>query len=367
MGTTLDVRVEAETRAAALAASERVLASITAAESRLSTWTDGSELARLLSAPVGEEVRISVGLADDLDAARLCQRLTGGAFDPAVGPLVSAWGLREGGRHPSDAQLRRALSVVGTQGLRWQRSDSDDTTATRLTADARLDEGGFGKGAGLDDALAGLAADPAVQRAELDFGGQLAIYRRAVSPEAGNAAASDAHPVAIAHPDDRSRIVARFTIPGGSVATTGNGERGIVVDGETLGHVLDPRTGRPASDFGSLTVWVDPTRFRPSRDLSRNASARNVPATFADCLSTGLYVLGPGAALDWAENAPGVEVVVAERVATDAGIRIRASSGLSGRLVVAPVAAGDPASGSDTSSVSDTESRDDSAQTTAGR
>ena len=90
----------------------------------------------------------------------------------------------------------------------------------------------------------------------------------------------------LADPRDRQRAVARIEIPSGSVATSGNSERGVVVDGRRIGHLLDPRTGRPAPDFGSLTVWA-PTALE------------------ADCLATGLYVLGPEAALAWAERHPG--------------------------------------------------------------
>jgi len=96
--------------------------------------------------------------------------------------------------------------------------------------------------------------------------------------------------VPVADPRRRDRPVVALLLDGGSVSTSGNSEQGIVVEGERLGHILDPRTGRPAPDFGSMTVWAaDPLT--------------------ADCLSTGLYVMGPEAALAWAADHPGVEVV----------------------------------------------------------
>ena len=66
--------------------------------------------------------------------------------------------------------------------------------------------------------------------------------------------------------------------------------------------------------------------------LSIDADIQRVAerALDADCLSTGLYVLGPRAALDWAEKRDGVEVVVLEL--TPDGLRARASSGWRGRL-----------------------------------
>jgi thiamine biosynthesis lipoprotein len=288
MGTALDVEIEAADRPAALAASERAVEALEAAEARLSTWRDDTELARLNRAPIGEPMPLSPTLARELQAARHCWEETGGAFDPGVGSLVRAWGLRSGGRIPELAELRAAQ---GISGLRLSNG-----TAVR-EKDLLLEEGGWGKGAGLVDALEALKRD-GVARASLDLGGQVAVL-------------GGGWEVPVADPRQRDRSVVVLKVDGGSVSTSGNGERGIVVEGKRLGHILDPRTGKPAPDFGSLTVWTaDPLR--------------------ADCLSTGLYVLGPERALAWAAAHPGVEVLV---LRTD-GDRLRAlaSPGLRGRL-----------------------------------
>jgi FAD:protein FMN transferase len=297
MGTSLEIRVEASDREHALLASERAVGSLEAAEARLSTWRDDTELARLNAAPAGQPVSLSPALARDLAAARRCWEETCGAFDPSVGALVKAWGLRSGGRRPAPAELSEARAAVGLDGLLLQ-----GTSATRGRGNLVLEEGGFGKGAGLADALAVLAADPAVRRATLDLGGQAAVLER-----------GGQETIPIADPRRRDRPVVALTVDGGSVSTSGNSERGIVVDGERLGHILDPRTGEPAPDFGSLTVWTaDPLR--------------------ADCLSTGLYVRGPQEALAWAVLQPGVQVIVLE----PEGDRLKAmaTQGLKDRLEV---------------------------------
>jgi FAD:protein FMN transferase len=292
MGTSLEIRVEAADRGTALKASEQAVAAIEAAEERLSTWREDTELARLNRAPAGQPVPLSPALAADLQVARRCWEETDGAFDPAVGRLVQAWGLRDGGRRPGAGELRDAIEAAGFDGLRIGAE-----SAVRERADLVLEEGGFGKGAGLADALEALGGR--VNRALLDLGGQTAVLGRWAIP--------------VADPRIRERPVIALTIDGGSVSTSGNSERGIVVDGERLGHILDPRSGRPAPDFGSLTVWTaDPLR--------------------ADCLSTGLYVMGPEAALDWAAGHPGVEVLVLRP--REERVEALASAGLEGRLEV---------------------------------
>jgi thiamine biosynthesis lipoprotein len=293
MGTQAALRVEAPDRTRALGAAEAAVAALEAAEARLSTWTEASELARLNAAPVGAEVELSPSLAEDLHRARLCWRATGGAFDPAVGALVEAWGLRSGGRHPSTDEIEAALAAGGLRSLALEGS-----RATRLHTGLLLEEGAFGKGAGLDDALTVLSAAGA-SRAILDLGGEVAVL------------GPGPFELAVSHPRRREEPVALLTIDAGAVATSGNSERGIVVEGERLGHLLDPRTGRPAPDFGSLTVWA--------RD-----------AMTADCLSTGLYVMGPDSALELAEATEGVEILILQP--STGGLRARASSGLAGRL-----------------------------------
>jgi thiamine biosynthesis lipoprotein len=298
MGTSLDIAIEAVDRAAALAASERAVAALEAAEARLSTWRNDTELARLNQVPVGEPVTLSEELAADLAAVQWCWEETGGAFDPSVGPLVRAWGLREGGRRPSGDELRAAMAATGLDGLRL-----DSRTAVRQRAGLVLEEGGFGKGAGLADALAALVDVPGVERVTLDLGGQLAVsgFSRSGAP----------WKVLVADPGQRDRAVVSLTIDGGSVSTSGNSERGIVVEGERLGHLLSPRTGRPVPDFGSLTVWAaDPLQ--------------------ADCLSTGLYVMGPEAAFAWAASHPGIEVVVLHP--RNGGLEALATPGLKGKI-----------------------------------
>lgn len=304
MGTSLDIAVEAADRATALAASERAVTALEAAEARLSTWRDDTELARLNRTPVGAPVTLSPELAAELATVRHWWIETGGAFDPGVGPLVRAWGLRTGGRRPSADELRVAVAAGGMEGLRL-----DGRTAIRERSDLLLEEGGWGKGAGLAGALAALEKLPGVERAILDLGGQVAVFSR-------RGRGGVPWRVPVADPRRRDRTVVALTIDRGSVATSGNSERGIVVEGERLGHILDPRTGRPAPDFGSMTVWTaDPLA--------------------ADCLSK-LYVLGPEQALAWATAHPGVEVVAlrAHDGKPEGGLEAWATPGLKGKIEV---------------------------------
>ena len=295
MGTTVRIEVVAHDRGAAVRASEAALQAIEADESRLSTWRDDSELSRFLEAPVGTTFVASEALCVELRRAMSWSGATSGAFDPVIGALIEAYDLRGAGRWPGADTLAAALACSGAARL--------DVGARRLerAVAARVDAGGFGKGAALDAAARALRAAGATS-AVLDFGGQL----RWIGPDQRRV-------VEIADPRDRSRAALRLSVDGGSVATTCNSERRRIVDGRPLGHLIDPRTGRPAADFGAVSVWT-----REAID--------------ADCLSTACFVLGPDAALALAERLDGVEIVVLRCEEDSGALTARLSSGLKGRV-----------------------------------
>lgn len=307
MGTVLTVAVVAPDRPRALTASELAVRAIEETERRLSTWREDSELARLNATPVGEAFELSGALAGELAAANDVRRATGGAFEPGIGALVRAWDLRGAGRVPLPAEIAEALAAGGFGTLEWTRLENGGARVRRTSAGMRIEEGGFGKGAGLDRALEALRA-AGIAEADLDLGGQVAVLRPASIPDGARSAAGKL--VAVAHPDRRETAVVEVRLARGSLATSGNSERGIRVDGQRLGHLLDPRTGRPARDFGSLTVLAS-------------------TALEADAFSTGLYVLGPDAALAFAAAREDLEVLVLERTAD--GLRARATPGLEAR------------------------------------
>jgi thiamine biosynthesis lipoprotein len=294
MGTWLRLEVEGADRAQALEASERAVRAVEATEARLSTWRDDSELARLNRSPVGEAFALSPETARDLALARELWRATDGAFDPGIGGLVRAWGLRSGGRQPGAGELAALLEARGLASLALE-----GTSARRLHPLLELEEGGFGKGVALDAAVRELAAS-GVEHALLDLGGQVALVGRRATV------------VELADPRDRGRPVLALELESGSLSTSGNAERAVTVGDTRIGHILDPRTGEPARDFGSVSVLA-------------------ADATTADVLSTALYVLGPDGALAWASEHPPIECLVLEVLPH--GLRARASAGWPARLV----------------------------------
>lgn len=302
MGTVLQIEVQAPTRAAALAAAEAAMRAVEAVERRLSTWDDRSELSRFNHAPVGAVVAISPALAADLAEMEGWWRVTAGAYHPALASLVAAWDLRGAGRLPTKEHIARAVEASSMSNL-----DVAGVRARRLHPEFGIEEGGFGKGAALRQASSSALAAGG-RCVWLDLGGQVAMAGRC-----------DPRRVDVADPDDRHRSVATLWLAAGSIATSGNSERGLRVGETEIGHLVDPATGWPAADFGSVTV------------------AASDPVA-ADCLATALFVMGPRRGLAWVEERDGVEALFVVRDSSR-GCVVQPSSGMVSRLIApdAPV------------------------------
>ncbi len=253
MGTQLRIHLEGPGDPGA--GSEAALREASRIEVACSTWDPTSSWSRL-NAAGGRPVALDGEWLDLLAEVQAWQVCTEGAFDPALGALMKAWGIREGGhRRPTALELERARQASGSALLVLDRKGG---TARLLDPGAALDEGGFLKGYALDRMRAATAAPSGL----LDFGGQLLAW---------------GHPVeaAIADPLDRQRPRLTLLLKDASLSCSGTSERGR--------HILDPRTGEPCPAWGSVAVVA-------------------TEGLTADILSTALYVLGPERGLAWAER-----------------------------------------------------------------
>jgi thiamine biosynthesis lipoprotein len=297
MGTWLELEVSAKDRNGALAASEAAVRAVAAVEARLSTWRPDSEISRAHATLPGQWVALGAATAADLQFAFDFACESGGTFQPTIGALLDAHGLRGERRWPTAAALATALAASAGNMVEL-RADA----MRRQDAAAWVATDGFAKGIALRAAAAAVRAAGAA--ATFDFGGQWFV-------EGGRPAR-----LQLAHPDQRDRAVATFLLqPGFSASTTGNGERRELVDGRPFGHLFDPRTGGFAADFGSVTVVAaDPAR--------------------ADAASTALFVAGPADGIALAERLR-VEAVFVVRCADEAP-RLVATPGLRRTLDLLP-------------------------------
>lgn len=299
MGSTLEMRLQVADLRSGMLASEAVYSALGAADALLSATRPDSRVSALNHSPVGAITAIDPALCAVLRDVDSLAAAVPGAFNPAIGALMEAWDLNGAGRIPSVVELEAARRATGSGGMML---DLGTCHAQRLAASASLDPWGFLKGYVLRVARDSLRAH-GVHSAWLNFGDQLLVM--------GTSTDGGPWRVSIGSREDNEADVFTLWVASGSASTSSQSARYVKAAGQTVGHILDPRTGTPVPGWGSLTVLAhDPLR--------------------ADVLSTALFVLGPDSALAWAERHPELGVLVLDR--RDGALRPRWNAGLRGAL-----------------------------------
>jgi len=241
MGSPCALHVDAAAQPQALRVFADVHTEVARLEQKYTRYRDDSLTSRInRSAGDDSGVEIDDETAALLDYAETAYRASDGLFDLTSGVLRCAWDFRSG-RLPSREEVAALLPRVGWHRLLWQRP--------RLAlprAGMQLDFGGLVKEYAADRAAAicrRLGA-PAL----VDLGGDLAI----AGPHA------DGRPWSIGVRDPfGSQAVVTLAVFAGGVATSGDTERCMLVDGRRYGHLLDPRTGWPVDGPASVTVLAE--------------------------------------------------------------------------------------------------------------
>ena len=198
-------------------------------------------------------------------------RLSDGAFDPRVAPLVALWGF-DGvtPRLPPPGAL--TLAVKRLSDLGWPGGVADLEKVANL-----LHFGAWAKGYAVDRALAALRQQ-GMPAALVDAGGDVRGYGHRWR-------------VGVQHPRLPGAILAALEPGELAVATSGDYEQYFEQDGVRYHHLLDPRTGEPARLCQSATVLA-------------------ASCALADALATAVFVMGPQDGLDLVEQLDGVECLI---------------------------------------------------------
>jgi len=227
-------------------------------EQVFSAYRNESELA-LVNRNAG---RVPVQVSDEFfDLTRYAVRSWrqyGGSVDVTVGPLMRAWGYREGEpRMPSRTELLEAQELVGGSKLSLDRRMR---TVRFLRQGMQLDFGGLAKGHAAKR-VARVLQKQGVSAALVNLGGSSLCASEVVSAttvqnrcnETGMALGEWL--IGVIHPGDARRSPVSLRLkPGWSISTSGTSERQFEVGGRTLSHILDPRTGWPLSGLRSVTA-----------------------------------------------------------------------------------------------------------------
>jgi FAD:protein FMN transferase len=259
-------------------------------EDRLSYFRETSDIWLINHSAAWTAVKVEPSLFDLLRMSLQLGEETGRAFDLTAAPLWELWGFaRRAGAVPDDARLSEAMEQVGG---RFVEIDADRRTIRFLREGVKINLGGVGKGYALDR-----AADIFCRFGIRDYlfhGGYSSVLARGSSggsSAGGQASAAPGWTVGVRHPLDRGKRVAEVRLRDRALSTSGLSSQSFRHKGRRYGHIIDPRTGRPAEGVLSATVLAP-------------------GAALAEILSTAFYVLGPQPTVEYCQSHPDIGAVL---------------------------------------------------------
>ena len=242
MGMPVRLVLYATDEAAARAAATSAFARIAVLDGAMSDYRPDSEI-NAIARVAPQALVVSRDVFRVVSRAIEIARLTDGAFDPTVAPLVALWrDARKTGRFPAPAAIEAARAITGWRGVEL---DAARQTIRLATAGMRLDLGGIAKGYILQSALEELRR-LGIRAAMLEAGGDIV----AGDPPPGVAGWRIAKNELVAD----STAISYELISNSSLATSGPSVQFVEIDGVRYSHVIDPRTGWALKS--SLTAHV---------------------------------------------------------------------------------------------------------------
>ncbi len=267
--------------AAVRRAFDDALAEIRRIEALMTTWKE-SEITRVNAAAGGAPVVVSQETFDLVAESVRAAELSSGAFDITFESLHGLWKFDQDldPHPPSEAAIRAKLPLLDYRHIRL---DPAARSVALAKPGVKIGLGGIAKGYAVDRAVKVLDA-AGLTSFFVQAGGDL--FARGKKPDGSEWSAG------IRDPRGPSPF-AVIPLTDHAFSTAGDYERSYVVDGKRFHHIIDPRTGRPASASRSVTIWA-PT------------------ALLADELDDAVFILGPERGLALVEGVEGVGAVIVD-------------------------------------------------------
>lgn len=209
-------------------------------EARYSRYRDDSFLSKINRiAARGGTITVDDETAGLLDYAATCYQQSDGLFDVTSGVLRRAWDFKSG-NIPAQETIQALIDKIGWHKLNWQRP-----VLTFSIPGMEIDFGGVVKEYAVDRAAA-LCWHAGIRHGIVNLGGDIKI----IGPH------DDGSPwrIAIRHPRQSDGILQTLLLQSGALASSGDYERCITLNGIRYGHVLNPKTGWPVNYMAAVSV-----------------------------------------------------------------------------------------------------------------
>lgn len=293
MGTRFEITVVAQNEEIGYIYIQQAIAEITRIEKMISSWDKDSETSLINKNAGIKPVKVSYELFKLVERAKKISEITDGAFDISYASMDKIWHFDgKMDELPTKSQIENSIAKIGHEKILL---NAKAQTIFLKEKGMRIGFGAIGKGFATDKTKKLLVAN-GVKSGLINASGDLTSW--------GTKANGDRWMIGIANPLNKDKVFSWLPIVESSVATSGNYEKYLMLDGKRYSHIIDPRTGYPTMGINSVSIFAK-------------------DAELCDALATAVFIIGRDSGIHLINQIPGVDVVV-----VDGENKIHKSSGI---------------------------------------
>ncbi|MEM7486460.1 MAG: FAD:protein FMN transferase [Bacteroidota bacterium] len=293
MGTAFEITVIAPNEDIGYLDIDEAVSEIKRIEKIISSWDEASETSLINKNAGIKPVKVSSELFQLIERSKKISEITDGAFDISYASIDKVWRFDGTMKEvPPKIHVQQSVAKIGYEKIKL---DPIEQTVYLTEPGMRIGFGAIGKGYAADKAKE-LMVSKQVKGGIINASGDLTTW--------GTKTSGEKWLIGISNPLDKDKVFSWLPVVESSVATSGNYEKYVTLDGKKYSHIIDPRTGYPTEGVSSVSIFAK-------------------TAELCDALATAVFIMGKDSGIHMVNQIDGVEVVL-----VDSDNKIHKSSGI---------------------------------------
>lgn len=282
LGSPFEISVVANDSVQANFYTELAISEVKRIENLISDWIPTTQISLVNQNAGITPVKVDKEVFELVDRAMKISKLTDGAFDISYASMDKIWKFDGSMKSmPTAETIKKSVEKVGYQNIILNEKD---TTIFLKNQGMKLGLGGIGQGYIADKIKEILKANGCIGGL-VNVSGDINTWGK--QPDGKD------WTVGIVNPLNKNKVFATFPLNDSAVETSGSYEKYVTFNGKRYSHIIDPRTGYPASGIVSVSVFAKQTEL-------------------ADALATGIFVLGIEVGLDLVNQLKGIGCIIVD-------------------------------------------------------
>jgi len=262
----------------------------------ISDWIPTTQISQVNKNAGIQPVKVNAEVFELVERAIKISQITAGAFDISYASMDKIWKFDGSMKAmPTEEAIKKSVAKIGYKNIIL---DKKNQTVFLNSEGMKLGLGGIGQGY-IADKVKDLLLSKGCKSGLINVSGDINAWGKQPDGKLWN--------VGIVNPLNKNKIFATFPLEDSAVETSGSYEKYVIFNGKRYSHIIDPRTGYPATGVVSVSVFAKQTEI-------------------ADALATGIFVLGVEVGIDLVNQLKGVECIIVDdtgKIFSSKGIDIK--------------------------------------------